>query len=67
MLDEIIFITKKYDKVVFTADISQTKQYKKDYLVSSGGTTVVVVVVFLIALFLGIVDALLSKIVQGLI
>ncbi len=32
-----------------------------------GGTAVVVVVVFLIALFLGIVDTLLSKIVQALI
>ena len=32
-----------------------------------GGTTVVVVVVFLVALFLGIVDAILSKIVQALI
>ena len=32
-----------------------------------GGTAVVVVVVFLIALFLGIVDALLSKIIQALI
>ena len=32
-----------------------------------GGTTVVVIVVFLVALFLGIVDALLSKIVQVLI
>ena len=32
-----------------------------------GGTTVVVVVVFLVALFLGIVDALLSKIVQSLV
>lgn len=32
-----------------------------------GGTTVVVIVVFLVALFLGIVDAILSKIVQALI
>jgi preprotein translocase subunit SecE len=32
-----------------------------------GGTAVVVVVVLLMALFLGIVDAILSKIVQGLI
>jgi preprotein translocase subunit SecE len=32
-----------------------------------GGTTVVVAVVFLVAIFLGIVDALLSKIVQSLI
>ena len=32
-----------------------------------GGTTVVVVVVFIIGLFLALVDALLSKIVQGLI
>jgi len=32
-----------------------------------GGTSVVVVVVFLVALFLGIVDAILSKIVQALI
>lgn len=32
-----------------------------------GGTTVVVIVVFLVALFLGIVDALLSKMVQALI
>ena len=32
-----------------------------------GGTAVVVVVVFLMALFLGIVDAILSKIVQSLI
>ncbi|MZG29361.1 MAG: preprotein translocase subunit SecE [Nitrospinae bacterium] len=32
-----------------------------------GGTAVVVVVVLLMALFLGIVDAILSKIVQSLI
>jgi preprotein translocase subunit SecE len=32
-----------------------------------GGTAVVVVVVLLMAVFLGIVDAILSKIVQGLI
>jgi preprotein translocase subunit SecE len=32
-----------------------------------GGTAVVVVVVLIMALFLGIVDAILSKIVQGLI
>ena len=32
-----------------------------------GGTAVVLVVVFLMALFLGIIDAILSKIVQGLI
>jgi preprotein translocase subunit SecE len=32
-----------------------------------GGTAVVVVVVLLMALFLGVVDAILSKIVQGLI
>jgi len=32
-----------------------------------GGTAVVVVVVFLISLFLGIVDSVLSKIVQFLI
>jgi preprotein translocase subunit SecE len=32
-----------------------------------GGTTVVVIVVFLVSVFLGIVDALLSKMVQGLI
>ena len=32
-----------------------------------GGTAVVVVVVLLVAVFLGIVDAILSKIVQGLI
>jgi preprotein translocase subunit SecE len=32
-----------------------------------GGTAVVVVVVLVMALFLGIVDAILSKIVQGLI
>ena len=32
-----------------------------------GGTAVVVVVVLLMAMFLGIVDAILSKIVQGLI
>ena len=32
-----------------------------------GGTSVVLVVVFLVALFLGIVDSLLSKIVQAMI
>ncbi|MDA8560246.1 preprotein translocase subunit SecE [Nitrospinae bacterium] len=32
-----------------------------------GGTAVVVVVVLIMALFLGVVDAILSKIVQGLI
>lgn len=32
-----------------------------------GGTAVVLVVVFLVALFLGIVDSILSKIVQGMI
>ena len=32
-----------------------------------GGTAVVVVVVLIMALFLGIVDAILSKIVQSLI
>jgi preprotein translocase subunit SecE len=32
-----------------------------------GGTAVVVVVVLLMAVFLGVVDAILSKIVQGLI
>ena len=32
-----------------------------------GGTAVVLVVVFLVALFLGIVDSLLSKIVQAMI
>lgn len=32
-----------------------------------GGTTVVVIVVFLVALFLGLVDALLSNMVQGFI
>jgi preprotein translocase subunit SecE len=32
-----------------------------------GGTGVVLVVVFLVALFLGIVDSILSKIVQGMI
>ncbi|GJL79030.1 MAG: protein translocase subunit SecE [Nitrospinaceae bacterium] len=32
-----------------------------------GGTTVVVIVVFLVALFLGVVDALLSELVQALI
>ena len=32
-----------------------------------GGTMVVLVVVFLVALFLGLVDAVLSKIVQALI
>ena len=33
----------------------------------TGGTAVVVVVVLLMAVFLGVVDAILSKIVQGLI
>ena len=32
-----------------------------------GGTAVVVVVVLLMAVFLGVIDAILSKIVQGLI
>jgi preprotein translocase subunit SecE len=32
-----------------------------------GGTAVVLIVVFLVALFLGIVDSLLSKIVQAMI
>ncbi len=32
-----------------------------------GGTSVVLVVVFLVALFLGIVDSILSKIVQWMI
>ena len=32
-----------------------------------GGTAVVVVVVLILALFLGVVDAILSKIVQSLI
>ena len=32
-----------------------------------GGTAVVLVVVFLMALFLGIIDAILSQIIQGLI
>tara|TARA_B100000686_G_C16363280_1_gene748835 strand:- start:101 stop:283 length:183 start_codon:yes stop_codon:yes gene_type:complete len=32
-----------------------------------GGTAVVVVVVLLMALFLGVVDAILSKVVQSLI
>ncbi len=32
-----------------------------------GGTAVVVVVVLLMAVFLGVVDAILSEIVQGLI
>ena len=32
-----------------------------------GGTALVVVVVLLMAVFLGVVDAILSKIVQGLI
>ncbi|MFQ5451888.1 MAG: preprotein translocase subunit SecE [Nitrospinaceae bacterium] len=32
-----------------------------------GGTTVVLIVVFLVAIFLGIVDTLLSKLIRGLI
>jgi preprotein translocase subunit SecE len=32
-----------------------------------GGTFVVLIVVFLVALFLGIVDSILSKIIQGMI
>jgi preprotein translocase subunit SecE len=32
-----------------------------------GGTVVVLIVVFLVALFLGIVDSILSKIVQSMI
>jgi len=32
-----------------------------------GGTAVVVAVVFLMSLFLGLVDALLAKLIQGLV
>ena len=32
-----------------------------------GGTVVVVVVVFLMALFLGLIDMVLSKLIQGLL